>query len=50
MLTGILSQEQVHLNLFTARDNEKEKLLMTAIDKINGNFGRYKIRVDSGYV
>jgi DNA polymerase V len=44
MLTGILPQDQVQLNFFTARDIEREKLLMGAVDKINGRFGRGKIQ------
>jgi DNA polymerase V len=44
MLTGIVPQDQVQLNLFTARDSEKEKLLMSAVDKINNKFGRGKIQ------
>lgn len=35
MLSGILTENKVQLNLFTYRDSEKEKNLMNAIDKIN---------------
>lgn len=44
MLSGILPQEQVQLNLFTCKDSTKEKLLMEAIDKINRRFGKAKIQ------
>jgi DNA polymerase V len=44
MLTGILPQKQVQLNFFSARDSEKEKMLMGAMDKINNRFGRGKIQ------
>jgi DNA polymerase V len=44
MLTGILPEDQVQLNFFTARDNEKEKALMGAVDKINNRFGKGKIQ------
>jgi DNA polymerase V len=44
MLTGIFPEDQVQLNFFTSRDNEKEKALMSAVDKINTRFGRGKIQ------
>jgi DNA polymerase V len=44
MLTGILPHDKVQLNIFTAKDNEKEKVLMEAVDKINNRFGKGKIQ------
>ncbi len=44
MLSELIHESKVQLNLFTARNNEKEKQLMEALDKINNKFGRNKIQ------